>query len=216
MAGAFRIAGTFGTAIRWCANEFGETATRWSIANSATFSIWSARWRATWIDGIHLLRWLNDRLTTNEWITRVTRRTTAYGIMINYATFSCDTTCAWTWISALLIWTSFVLLAVRADNAFWSTRWWASNIARYTGTHCLAVDLSALTILSARRRVTWILWFNSYTRNIVLLYLFDVVMVYILESFIWINQCWRYSWYKILQKIINEERIKEISIHFDE
>lgn len=80
--------------------------------------------------------------------------------MVHNDTLGPDATGARTGVDAFLIVAGHVGGAVRTEDALWPTVWRRVPVAGDAGADCLVIYLSALTVGSAGRRVTWI--FGSF------------------------------------------------------
>lgn len=95
-------------------------------------------------------------MTSYERIARIPRRTRAYGIMIYDLASRAYAARSGTGISTFLTATRFVLGTLGTDNAFGSTRRRTADVPLHARAHGLSVDLSTLTVGTARRRVAWV------------------------------------------------------------
>lgn len=151
VTGAFWVTYTFGFAIRWVSYHFRQTRAWSLVSNDAALSVWSAR---RWLTRICRWWFLNNfNLTSYERIACVSGRATTNRIVVSNLAFCIYATCAWARIYTLLVVASFILRTFRACDTFWSTSWRSSNITRNTWTNSLTVDLTALWVGSAWRRL---------------------------------------------------------------
>lgn len=77
--------------------------------------------------------------------------------MVDHLTDGANSTSTRTRIDTFLVDTSFVQSTLVGWDAFRSATWWTTNKSWYTRAHSLSVNFSALTVRSARWRVTRIL-----------------------------------------------------------
>lgn len=89
-------------------------------------------------------------MTTRERIPSIARRAGTNWIMIDHLAPGTDAASTWAWIPAFLIPTRFVQTAVRVDITLGAAGRWTADESNNTRTDCLAVDLSAHTVRSAR------------------------------------------------------------------
>lgn len=110
------------------------------------------------------LKLLTEWYTSCKWISCIFDWTGTYRIMFHNATFSFNTAGPNARINTFLITTSSVKWTVRTDHTLRSTKRWASYISKNTGTYCLPIYFSALTVRSTRRRDTRVCY-NGYWNN---------------------------------------------------
>lgn len=125
------------------------------ITNDSTNCVRTARRGLTRISWRRLLNHLD--LASNERIASVSWRATAYRIVVDDLTFGIDSASSRARVAAFLIATSLILRTFIASHTFGTTSWRGSNVSRYARANCLAVDLSALRVGTARRGLTWVL-----------------------------------------------------------
>lgn len=85
-------------------------------------------------------------VTTDEWITGISRRATADRIMINNFTSSSDAASSNARVPAFLVTASFVPSAVGIDDTLWPTGWWHPFVSGQTRADGLSVNGSALAV----------------------------------------------------------------------
>lgn len=66
--------------------------------------------------------------------------------MIGHLAPGIQSACAWTRIYTFLIFAGSVLWAIRAQNTFWSTRWWGTTVTRHARANSMTVDFPALAV----------------------------------------------------------------------
>lgn len=100
------------------------------------------------------------RITLSERISRKSRRTAAYRIVIDYLTTSIEATGIGTRIQTFFPYTCFILGTFHTHKTFWTTRGWCANITSITSANAMTVHNFAKTVGAARRWFAWILnWF---------------------------------------------------------
>jgi len=95
-----------------------------------------------------------------RWITRVTRATFTYWMMVYCLTICILSTCSRTRIYTFLINTCFILHTFSVSDTFRSTSRRSSYIRWQAWANCLSVILFAQTIWTTRRWNTRITWYN--------------------------------------------------------
>lgn len=92
-------------------------------------------------------------MTSDERVTRIARRTTANGVVIDHFTPCADATRPDAWIPAFLIVASFVSSTVRIDDALRPTGRRHSSVAGQAGADGLSVDWTTLAVWTAGGRL---------------------------------------------------------------
>ena len=106
-----------------------------------------------WLLSIDWKKLLTYWRASYKWIPSIFWWTTTNWIMINNFASSTNSACTRAGITTFLIATCLIRGTFRTNNAFWSTSWWTTNIARYTRTYSLAINFATLTVWSTW---TWI------------------------------------------------------------
>lgn len=90
------------------------------------------------------------RAASGEWITSVTRRTSANWIVVFDCALSSNAAGVGARICALLLRASLVQWALGADNALRPAARWRANVGGQARANCLFIDNSALAVWSTR------------------------------------------------------------------
>lgn len=100
--------------------------------------------------------------TLNEWISRESNCTATNRIMIDDLAACVRGARARTRVDTLLTNARAILVARSTDNALRSAVRCAANVARQAGANSVTVYRTALAVLSAWRRITWIDGFGLF------------------------------------------------------
>lgn len=92
--------------------------------------------------------------TSNEWISNMMWKTTAYRTVIYYMTLCVYSACVRTRVNTFLISTGFALYAVWAYNTFWMASRWTADISFSARANSMIIQRFAFTIRSARWGMT--------------------------------------------------------------
>lgn len=150
IARTFLVYNAFRSAI-WCSTDIiWKTGTHGEPVDETALRVWSTgrwytsvfRWSRFW-QGLFFQ-------TTEEWITRETRRTAAYWVVIDNLTFGIDAAGTDARIVATLIDARFVLSTISTDHALRSAVWRTTNIICLTRAHGMVVDDTAIAVRTAR------------------------------------------------------------------
>ena len=115
--------------------------------------------RTTWIwnTGNMWCGWSHNLwvfVAVEEWVSAVSLRTAAYGVVVDHLALGVGSTGPGTGVNTLLLDTSLTELTFRREQALWSAVGRAPKIAREAGTHRARTLRSALTVWSAGVRIT--------------------------------------------------------------
>jgi len=112
-------------------------------------------------------------MARRKWVSGVTREATAGWLMVINLALSINSACSHAWIFALVVNASLRVSAIRILNAFRSAALVGiTSVIRQTSTRSRAIMFFTYGVRTARRRITWQLyWKDSYKTKI---YLFGI------------------------------------------
>ena len=142
-------------------NVIWNTSTRTSSVSWGTNGICSTwRW-VTWINYFWFCDDFWDQRTSRERISSVSSWTITNGIMIDSCTPCIVATSSYTWVTALVLDTSFIAWTFSIQYTFRSAIWWCTNETWKTSTGLISINFSALSIGATwwwHTRNVWSLW----------------------------------------------------------
>ena len=158
VAGTFCVEDTFWAAVGCCSDVPWSTRAGFmpidfpadGVGTTWVWNTWDV-W-CWWPDDLWVLVAVEERIAT------VSLGTTADGIVIHHLTLGIGSTCPWARVNTLLLDASLTELALRREKTLWSTVGRSTEVARKAGTHWAGSLGSALTVWSARVRITRVCW----------------------------------------------------------
>lgn len=153
MIGTFAVANALWSTVGWCSYKFEETGARWGTIYFSALSIWTARGRVARALCLWNFYYL---LASNERISRISRRATAYGVVVDYLATTVYSASAGARINTLLVQAGSIQWTFCTANTFRSASWGAADVAGNTRAYRLTIYFSTLTVRATRWWIAWI------------------------------------------------------------